>query len=339
MTGRLHLAPGLLALTALLLLGACATHYQPMGPAVAAPRWADDGEAVIAADGYRLPVRHWDAEGQPRAVLLAVHGFNDYSNAFEEPAEAWSADGITTYAFDQRGFGATERPGIWPDTDTMVADLSAVAGLLRDRHPGLPLVVLGESMGGSVVLVAAASADPPPADRYVLVAPGALDRDALPDPMLAMLWLAENGFGGITSRGEGVVGRPTDDRETQRELWEDPLVIKDTRADALAGLTRLIDAAYDAVDAVRVPTLVMYGAHENVVPVPGQRRIVEAVPTDTVRLAVYPNGYHMLLRDVLRGMPTRDIASFVLDPAAPLPSGAGVSDAEAALAEMGLDEI
>ncbi|MCA8906488.1 MAG: lysophospholipase [Rhodospirillaceae bacterium] len=331
-------APGLLALAALLLLGACATRYQPMGPPIAAAHWAEDGEAVIAADGYRLPVRHWEAEGEPQAVLLGVHGFNDYSNAFEEPAETWAGDGIVTYAYDQRGFGATEQPGIWPDTETMVDDLRTVAGLLRARYPDLPLVVLGESMGGSVVLVAAASDDPPPANRYVLVAPGVLDRDALSDPVLAMLWLAENGLGGITSRGEGVVGRPTDDRQTQLELWRDPLVIKDTRADALAGLTRLIDAAYDAVERLRSPALVMFGAHENVVPVPGQRRVVESVPAATTRLAVYSNGYHLLLRDVLRGMPTRDVASFVLNPEAPLPSGAGVADAAEALVRMGLEE-
>ena len=51
-----------------------------------------------------------------RAVILALHGFNDYSNAFEGPGEVWAGHGIATYAYDQRGFGAAPERGLWPGT-------------------------------------------------------------------------------------------------------------------------------------------------------------------------------------------------------------------------------
>ena len=53
----------------------------------------------ITTDGTRLPLRKWLPPGQPRAVIVALHGFNDYSRAFEMPATAWAKEGIATFAF------------------------------------------------------------------------------------------------------------------------------------------------------------------------------------------------------------------------------------------------
>ena len=47
-----------------------------------------------------------------KAVILALHGFNDYSNAFAMPARLWAERGIASYAYDQRGFGGA--PGLRP---------------------------------------------------------------------------------------------------------------------------------------------------------------------------------------------------------------------------------
>ena len=73
------------------------------------------GEGIIAAgDGTYLPLKSWlPPEGAPQAVLLALHGFNDYSHAFALPAEYWRAHGMAVYAYDQRGFGANFHRGIW----------------------------------------------------------------------------------------------------------------------------------------------------------------------------------------------------------------------------------
>jgi len=60
-----------------------------------------------------------------------------------------------TYAYDQRGFGKSPTRGRWPGTDTLVEDARAVAALLHERYPDLPIYVVGESMGGALALVAA----------------------------------------------------------------------------------------------------------------------------------------------------------------------------------------
>src|SRR5690606_11774062 len=138
---------------ALGVLVGCAPRYQPMGPATEAPRLA--AHALVAADGVRLPLRWWlPAGGEPRAVVVALHGLNDYSQAFDRPAQAWAGHGIATYAYDQRGFGAGAQPGIWPGIDTLAADLHAAVQAVSQRHPGVPVYLLGESMGGAVIVAA-----------------------------------------------------------------------------------------------------------------------------------------------------------------------------------------
>src|SRR5207253_9780392 len=111
--------------------------------------------------GTRLPLRNWDAEGgSPRAVIVAAHGMSDYSNAFDMPGKVWAKLGITTLAYDQRGFGLSPNPGIWAGAETMRADLNDALMAARARYPGVPVFALGESKGGAVALTALASDKP-----------------------------------------------------------------------------------------------------------------------------------------------------------------------------------
>src|SRR5215472_13709919 len=82
-------------------------------------------EAFITADGRRLPLRWWLPAGRTRAVILALHGFNDYSSGFIAPATEWARDGIATYAYDQQGFGAAPEHGRWPGRAVLAADAAA----------------------------------------------------------------------------------------------------------------------------------------------------------------------------------------------------------------------
>ena len=80
--------------------------------------------ALYAADGQVLPLRKWLPDGAVKAVILALHGFNDYSNAFEGPGEVWAHRGIATYAYDQRGFGGAPGRGLWPGRAALAARLA-----------------------------------------------------------------------------------------------------------------------------------------------------------------------------------------------------------------------
>lgn len=123
------------------------------------------------ADGAELALRSWPADGKLDAVILARHGFNDYSNAFALPAEILTSQSIMVYAYGQRGFGASEIAGYWPGTETLVQDARTATALLSQRHPDTPLYLMGNSIGSAVAAIAVLRDAPEELSGLILVAP------------------------------------------------------------------------------------------------------------------------------------------------------------------------
>lgn len=298
-------------------LAGCATpQVQSRGEHLTVPSL--EADRIITADGAVLPLSVWRPQGPPRAVVLALHGFNDYRQAFAEVGTFLAARGVTTYAYDQRGFGATAQRGIWPGTERLVDDARTVTALLRQHHPDHPLYLMGESMGGAVAMSALADA-PEAADGAVLVAAAVWGRSTM-KLRRAALWLLAHSLPGLRLSGRGLGITPSDNKMMLRALSEDPLMLKEARADALWGLVNLMDQAAASAPELRVPALVLYGEHDEIIPRRPICRMLSAL-APSARVAVYPNGYHLLTRDLGAGVVLEDLATWLADPAAPLPSG------------------
>ncbi len=315
-----------------LLCAALASACAPVVMSAGLPRMeaALAAEAVVMADGAKLPLRSWlPKEAPPRAVVLGIHGFGDHSgNAFEVPAPLLNARGVALYAYDQRGFGAAPHRGYWPGAPTLVSDAVAAARLVRARHPGVPLYMMGESMGVAVLLVAAASAEPPPADGYVLLAPAVRGRAYMgavaAKAMDVLSWVMP----AVAFYGSSPGFAPTDNEEAMERWSRDPLTLKQFRVDLLRGLVDLMDEAVEAAPRFRAPALILYGAKDRLVAGAPVRRMLRALPEGAPhRVAFYPDGHHLLLRDRNRAVVAADIASWLLHPDAPLPSGADAAAA------------
>jgi len=317
-------AAGLVLVGVGLMLSGCTATFQPMGAPVAQPRLTDNG--IHTADGFELPLRRWLPEdGTPvQAVVVALHGYNDYSNAFDGAGRSFAARGIATYAYDQRGFGATRDRGIWPGTPTLVADMNTAVDQVRARHPGVPLYLMGESMGGAVVLTAMTRKDAPRVDGTILVAPAVWGREVMGFFPRAMLWLSYNLVPGIVVHPpKDLKIQASDNIEMLRALGRDPMVIKGSRVDALEGLTDLMGSALSACGRLEVPSLVLYGANEQVLPKkPVTRALKDFGVGGRHVVAVYPDGWHMLLRDLKGQVVVDDIVAWIRDPRTPLASGA-----------------
>lgn len=283
---------------------------------------------LVAADGAKLPLRMWVPEGPPKAVILALHGMNDYSNAFASPGMAWAKMGIATYAYDQRGFGEAPERGRWPGSWQLAEDVATATTLLRRRYPGVPLYLLGESMGGAVAITAvtgAAGAPRPSVDGFILAAPAVWGRTTMNVFERVALWTGDRLFPAATFTGAGLGIMPSDNIEMLRGLSRDPLVIKETRVDAIKGTVDLMDLALASAPLVDTPMLLLYGEHDEIVPAEPTALWVKNLPFKARfgrRLAWYDKGYHILLRDLEAPVVWRDIASWIGDHHAPLPSGA-----------------
>lgn len=328
--------PRVLALMLLLpWLAACAPMLAPPGPGATQPAIVERPLGpwrYVTSDGYELVLRRWVPAGKPTAVILALHGFNDHSTFIEGAAQSWAEAGIATYAFDQRGFGYSPHNGMWAGTAAYSGDAATLAGLLQRRYPGLPVFLLGESMGGAVALVAATQHPEAPLAGVILSAPAVWSRDTMPYYQRWALLLASYSIPWFPLTGEGLDIQASDNIEALRALGADPLVIKRTRIDAIHGLVDLMDAALAAAPGLRQRALLLYGAKDELVPVEPMLKLWDSLPAETKALqreALYKNGWHLLFKDLEAKLVIDDVAAWIEEPQSPLPSGADQHAVEA----------
>ena len=296
-------ARAILLLAALSWLAACAASAPAPGP--------EAGAAV-------LPERVWQPKGEPRAVIVAVHGMNDHKGAFAMFGEFAAARGVRVVAYDQRGFGENPDRGSWPGADRLVADLREKVARERRRFPELPLFVLGESMGAAVAVLAFPDEAPPLPDGLVLSAPAVWGGAAFNPLYRFVLWVAARLFPEMEFTGESLGRRASDNIEMLRALARDPLFIKRTRVRVIEGVVALMDEASRRAEAIRPPTLVLVGRRDEIVPPRVQLAFAARIRAPCT-LALYPDGWHMLLRDLQRRRVWEDILAWI-DGRAP-PSG------------------
>ncbi len=106
-----------------------------------------------ASDGQRLFAYRWLPDGDPKAIVQIAHGASEHSARYRRVAEALTAAGYGAYAADHRAHGRTAadfgqfgvaRPGGW---EAIVDDLHELTTHIKSDHPGVPVVLMGHSMG------------------------------------------------------------------------------------------------------------------------------------------------------------------------------------------------
>ncbi len=295
-------------LAASLIATGCAPTTQNFGPLTVKP--TIKARQFEMADGALLPYREWGNPRDPRFIIIGVHGFNDYSKSFEMPGKWWAKQGILTIAYDQRGFGKAPKPGIMPAQGVLKHDLETVVGLVQAKHPGIPIYLVGESMGSAVVMLAAA--DGLKVNGIVLGAPAVWGWSTMnPFYSLTLRLLAHIvPHDHVTGAGLGIVA--CDNRAVMIAMSRDPLVIKETRIDAVYALVSLMDRASRTAPDMPKRTLLLYGDHDQVVPKSAIKSLRRNLP-GWVDYRQVKNGYHMLFRDLNAKTVWREVEAWIVD--------------------------
>ncbi len=131
-------------------------------------------EAWDSPTGASLCVYHRKAKGKAKGIVHINHGLADHAGRYARFAEVLSAAGFHVYAHDHRGHGATSAPdakeGVFAGSngwDQVLADIKYVNAEIKAKHPKLPLIMFGHSMGGMLTY------------NYLLRWPGTIDATAV----------------------------------------------------------------------------------------------------------------------------------------------------------------
>jgi alpha-beta hydrolase superfamily lysophospholipase len=194
----------------------------------------------------------------------------------------------------------------------MRQDLSDMVTAVEARYPGLPVFALGESMGGAVVLSALADHDPPRIAGAILVAPAVWAREDMPLSYRVVLFLAAHLVPWLKLSGQGLHIMPSDNIPMLIKLSRDPLFQHHARVDQIYGLVNLMDRARRAPQHLisPPPILYLYGAHDQIIPRKSAEDTIAALGR-RASVVEFPQGYHMLLRDLDRKLVWRTILKWV----------------------------
>ncbi len=303
-------------------LNSCSPYLREPGQTIRTPQLTE--KEFFTADGEILALKTWRSEDNPpKAIIIALHGFNDYSNFFKAPGTFFAKQGILSYAYDQRGFGASKYPGSWSGAKAMTNDLRTFIGLVKDRHPLIPLYLLGESMGGALIIVAATEAPTLNVNGVILSAPAVWGRITMPWYQRIALQIGVHIMPSVKITGEKLNLKPSDNIKMLQALGRDPLIIQKTRVDAVFGLVNLMDKALKRTPHFTETALILYGEKDDIIPSESIQLMLSRLnhTKKRYRLALYKNGYHMLLRDLKARIPWNDIVYWIQNNDQPLKSG------------------
>jgi alpha-beta hydrolase superfamily lysophospholipase len=247
---------------------------------------------VRARDGLDLREYEWPAVGTPRAHLLLVHGIAEHAGRYPHVATQLASAGITTHAYDQRGFGGSGGHRAYIDRWSQYHDdLEDRLAEVRSAADGLPVVLYGHSMGGLIAL-GYTLADPPRPlpDLLVLSAP-AIDA-AVPGWKRGLAEILGGTVPRFAIANTFPRGGLSSDPAVEAAYLADPLAVHRTTTRLGVSLFREQDrvkAALAGGAPLPVTTYVLHGADDPIVP-EGASRSLEGRANVTRR--VYPGLHH-----------------------------------------------
>lgn len=266
--------------------------------------------------GMRIVYDAWDVReagdaGAPRAVVALSHGFGEHAGRYHHVAERFGAAGLATYALDHRGHGRSAGKRVrCRDISDYTGDFRRLITLAADAHPGVPVVLLGHSMGGAIVF--AYGVDHP--DEYqlmVLSGPAIAMADTVP-PVLALV---------TEALGAVAPGLPLQ-RLDSALVSRDPAVVAAYDADPLVhhgavpagagrALLRVAATMPRRAAALTAPLLIVHGENDGLVPVAGSRRLADCAGSADVTLRVYPGLYHEVFNEPERDAVLSDVVDWI----------------------------
>jgi alpha-beta hydrolase superfamily lysophospholipase len=258
-----------------------------------------------------LSCRQWRPASEPRTIALLVHGYAEHGGRYAHVAERLVAAGHAVYALDLRGHGLS--PGVRADVRRFEDYLSDVEGLLavvRERHPGRPVVLVGHSMGGAIAILFASRRG---GELAALVTSGAgVKLGGRVPPLLVFVVRA------LALLAPRLPLTPIDVEAVSR----DAAVVARYRVDPLnyhgrirARMGRELVRATELIAAelhrIALPALILHGGGDRLADPEGSRMLHEGIVSTDRRLVVYDGLYHEIFNEPEREQVLDDLVGWL----------------------------
>jgi alpha-beta hydrolase superfamily lysophospholipase len=248
------------------------------------------------AGGVRIWWQAWHPDGDPRAVIVIAHGAGEHSGRYQHVAARLISEGYAVYAVDHRGHGHSDGPRALLDrVDNAVTDLDKVVVIAAGENPGLPMFLLGHSMGGLIAVCYAIAYQERLAGLLLSGPLAALEAASPPVRMTAAILSALTPQLGVFAVDASLVSR---DPAVVKAYEEDPLVHHGKLpARTVHELAGKVGAFPNTAKAITVPTLIMHGTADQLAPLAGAKMLAATISSTDKELIPYEGLYHEILNE------------------------------------------
>jgi alpha-beta hydrolase superfamily lysophospholipase len=250
----------------------------------------------------KLAARTWTGPGEPARVVLLAHGYGEHAGRYEHVADRLVADGAAVHAVDHVGHGRSEGERVHvTDFEDVVTDLHTLDQAARRDHPGLPVVLLGHSMGGLIAAryaqrygdtLAALVLSSPLVGSWAAAAQ-LLALDELPDLPLDITTLSRD-----PAVGERYAADPL--------VWHGPF-----KRPTLQAIERGLEAVAAGPSLGDLPLMWIHGEADPLVPIDGSRAGIEHLRGPHYVERTYPGARHELFNELNADAVLTEVADFV----------------------------
>jgi acylglycerol lipase len=230
-------------------------------------------------------------------VLVNLHGLGDHSGLYPSLAEYFPPRGVALYAFDLRGNGRSPgQRGYVESWQEYRGDLQNFLNLVRGREPGRPVFLLGNSLGGLIVLDYAL--ERPEGLTGVIAAAPPLGKLGVPPVLMALGRMLSRALPRFSLQvGMDLTGLARDPSVIEAVL-ADPLFHRRGTARLSTEVTGTIARVHQRAAELSVPLLILHGSADRMVPPEGSREFFGKVRNPDRKFQEYPEGYHGLFADI-----------------------------------------
>ena len=252
-------------------------------------------EEKIPGGGGALFIRSWRPEGEARAVIVIVPGFNSHSGYYQWAGPRLAENGFATYALDLRGRGQSDGPRYFVETvEEYTADVGALVQTAKRREPNCPVYLFGHSAGGVISCIYTLDH---PSDLSGLICESFAFQVYAPDFVLAVV----KGISRVVPRAP-ILKLPNGDfsrlRSVVSAMDSDPFVNAEVEpASTVAAMARANSRLKAEFPRITLPLLILHGTADKVTKPGGSQFFDDTAGAADKTLRLYEGHVHDLLSD------------------------------------------